>query len=88
MYKVGVWVEVKNRNAIGFVLEASYQGATVFVIKGGKPIGEHRYSYHQLVLMGDYLTVGELLDLAKLTVDLNQKEWFMEITERMKEISG
>ncbi|MED0666982.1 hypothetical protein ACP2W0_10480 [Pseudobacillus badius] len=88
LYKAGVWVKIKNRNAIGFVLEASYHGAMVFVIRNGKPAGEHRYSYHQLTLMNDELTTEELLDLARLTVDLNQKEWFMEVTERMKEKSG
>ncbi|KMY53299.1 hypothetical protein AC623_04245 [Bacillus sp. FJAT-27231] len=88
LYKAGVWVEIKNRNAVGFVLEASYHGAVVFVIRNGKPVGEHRYSYHQLVLMNDDLTAEELFDLARLTVDLNQKDWFMEVTERMKEKSG
>ncbi|MFK2825768.1 hypothetical protein QYG89_08800 [Bacillus sp. B190/17] len=88
MYKAGAWVKVKNRNVIGFVLEASYHGAVLFVIKNGQPIGAHRYSYHQLALMNDELTAEELLDLARLTVDLNQKEWFMEVTKRMKEISG
>lgn len=85
LYKAGAWVEIKNRNAVGFVLEASYHGAVVFVIKNGKPVGEHRYSYHQLVLLNDNLTTEELLDLARLTVDLNDKEWFMEVTARIKE---
>ncbi|KKB37993.1 hypothetical protein [Bacillus thermotolerans] len=86
MYKPGAWVKVKNRNAIGYVLESSYHGVKVFVIKNGEPAGEYRYSYHQLTLMDDELTSDELFDLANLTIDLGQKEWFMEVTERMKEI--
>ncbi|MBM7648725.1 hypothetical protein JOC78_001671 [Bacillus ectoiniformans] len=88
MIKPGVWVKIKSKNAVGFVLEASYHGAIVYVIENGKPDGKHKYSYHRLVALEDELNTEDLLELARLAVDLNQKEWFMEITDRLREIPG
>ncbi|GLY11375.1 hypothetical protein [Pseudobacillus badius] len=85
MIEVGKWVSIRNRNAIGFILESTNYDAMVCVIQDGKATGDQRFNYSQLTEMTSVIMVEEEEDLKRLHInmalDTGDKEWLTELSQ-------
>jgi hypothetical protein len=79
MYKVGDWVVEKDTGRIGIL--AKKQWAEV-AVRFGKTV---ELRYHDQIELAplDILDV-DLLAMQHLAVEINDKQWFVELGERLK----
>ncbi|MGM7635661.1 hypothetical protein [Bacillus sp. Hm123] len=80
---VGDWVKGPN-GEVGFVVFCLEFVSKITFLKDSQWI-THRFQNYELQKLDDNLNGDELKDLAHLALSLNQKQWFMEVTSRMKE---